>query len=154
MKDLSARVEVVRIEPSTYDESRTYDQYVFLKLSNGAVIDVFDYSMLTDQTMLGKMVSVTLQLFLSEIEYLSEKIYKVSPNPGMCRPPTSGGHCFSGRITAIDMIHKRIALDVGVGEVLVDPDLVTKWDYPPGSFIRACPARVDLFEIKILEEIE
>jgi len=103
--------------------------------------------------MLGKTVSVTLQLFLSHIELLSGEMYEVSPNPDIYRHPTSGDHCFSGRITAIDTPHKSIALDVGVGEVLVDPLLVTKWDYPPGSFIRACPARVDLFEIKILEEI-
>ena len=121
--------------------------------SNDVVIDVFDYLMLTDQTMLGKKVSVTLLLFLSEIEYLSDEVYEVSPNPDMYRHPTSGGHRFSGRITAIDMAHKRIALDVGVGELLVNPDQVAKWDYPPGSFIRARPSRVDLYEIQALEEI-
>ena len=144
MDNVSVKGKVIKIEPGAYYEGRTYDQYVFFEVAPGKIIDIFDFKMLLHPEWVGKDVSLTLLMFLSDIESIADEIYDIYPNPDEHRDPTSGGHCFSGRITAIDDNHKKLVVDIGVGSIVVDPSALLQWSFSIGEFIRICPSRVDL----------
>lgn len=147
MDKVSVKGKVIKIEPGAQYEGRTYTQYVFFELAPEKIIDIFDWNMLLHPGWVGKDVSLTLLMFLSKVESITDEIYDVypNPNPDEHRIPTSGGHCFSGRINAIDYDHKKLVVDIGVGGIMVDP--LVKWPFSIGEFIRICPSRVDLVDV-------
>ncbi|WP_346434887.1 hypothetical protein [uncultured Methanoculleus sp.] len=147
MDNVSVKGKVIKIEPGAQHEGRTYTQYVFFELAPGKIIDIFDLNMLLHPGWVGKDVSLTLLMFLSKVESITDEIYDISPNPNPDehRIPTSGGHCFSGRINAIDDNHKELVVDIGVGDVMVDP--LMKWPFSIGEFVRVCPSKVDLMDV-------
>lgn len=147
MDKVSVKGKVIKIEPGAQHEGRTYTQHVFFEISPGKIIDIFDLNMLFYPEWVGKDVSLTLLMFLSKVESITDEIYGIDPNPNSDEHhiPTSGGHCFSGRINAIDYNHKKLVVDIGVGDIMVDP--LMKWPFSIGEFIRVCPSRVDLMDV-------
>jgi len=147
MEDPYLRARIIKIEPGTNDRGKAWDQYVFLGFSNGVVVHAFDLLMLIDKTMIGKTVSVTLQLFHPDVEQLAGEAYAVSPNADSLRARGSG-YSFSGRIAAIDMIYKKIVLNAGIGELLLDSSPLLKRTYSPGEYIRVRPERIDVIGVR------
>ena len=145
MDNVSVKGRVIKIEPGAQHEGRTYTQHVFFEVSPGKIIDIFDWKMLLRPEWVGKDVSLTLLMFLSYIEGITDEIYDIYPNPNV--PNSTEYHCFSGRITAIDDNHKELVVDIGVGSIVVDPSPLVKWLFSIGEFIRICPSRVDLVDV-------
>lgn len=140
------RIKIVKIKPSTVGEGRIYDQYVFLQLPDGTIFDVFDFKVLANPEMINKIKNTTISVSLASISKLSPEKFGVDPSQDVDLP-TGSGHVFYGKIEEIDEKHYELTVDVGMGTVLVTPDLGELKKYNLGDFVRVLAVRVDLDKI-------
>ena len=143
------KAKIVKIEEGTSYEEKTYDQYIFLELSNGMVIDVFDYTMLTKDNFINKIKTVTISVFLATIKKLKTPKYGVAPlsKKHYERETARGnGFTFYGQIEEIQKKNDEFVVDIGVGKIFVTPDVLT--DFKIGDFLSIYSVRTDLHDIQ------
>lgn len=146
MKNPTLTARIVKIESGAGYEDRIYDQYVFLQLLDGTIFDVFDFKVLANPEMINKIKNTTISVSLASISKLSHKKFGVDPSQDI-ELPTGSGHVFYGKIEEIDEKDYELTVNVGIGTVLVTPDIGELKKYNLGDFVRVLAVRADLDKI-------
>jgi hypothetical protein len=142
-------VKIIGIEPGACYERRVYDQYVFLELPDGKIIDVFDDRMICKPDMLSSIKKVTILVALVIIEKMAEPIYDIIPAvyDRIRYSPRGNGHIFYGKIESKDEKYKDLIVNVGYGSVLSDTQGQFD-DFQIGDFVKIYSVRADLDNIR------
>jgi len=149
MECSSLKGKVMKIKEGAGYEDKVYDQCVFIELPDGKVIDLFDSEMLVHPDMIGKVIDVTIDVFISRIEKLPEPKYGIEAaltKEGEYKK-RGYGHVFSGKIEDIDKSNAKLILDTNIGEILVTPNKEEYNSFQIGDFVKVFASRTDLFRV-------
>ncbi|WP_153015980.1 hypothetical protein [Methanofollis ethanolicus] len=145
--------KILRNDPVTFDEDRVYDQIVFIELSNGSILYLFDPDMISTDKMVGKVKTLGIRAFISRVEKLSapkkgvESQYQSSDDTVRAsKEPIT----FFGEIIDINKNEQDIFVDIGVDIIVVDlcwDERVLFGEYNNGDYVSIKPGRLDLFAV-------
>ncbi|MEA3294818.1 MAG: hypothetical protein U9P81_07585 [Euryarchaeota archaeon] len=145
MKNPTLKARIVKIEPGAGYEDKIYDQYVYIELLNGQILDVFDYEMIANSQMIGKVKDITISASIGTIVKLSETKFGIVPHKENIEYEPSGhGHVFYGKIEEVDEKYCDLVVDTGVGGILATPRRDQLKDLNIGDFVRVFGNRTDL----------
>lgn len=137
MKKPTLKARIVKIEPGAGYEDKTYDQRVYIDLSNGQIFDVFDGKMIANSQMIGKVKDITISVYIAIIEKLSKTKFGIVPHEKNIEYKQSGnGHVFYGKIEEVDEKYCNLVVDTGVGRILATPERDQLKDLNIGDFVR------------------
>lgn len=140
--------KIISMEPGSKYEGRVYDQYVYLELPDGKIIDVFDDKMLCKPEMTGKIKMIALLAAIVRIKRSLEPIFNVIPAVGdkARHTPSGHGHIFYGKIEGKDEKNHELIINVKYGSIYSDANDQFN-DLYVGSFVEIYSVRTDLFKI-------
>lgn len=122
MKNPTLKARIVKIEPGAGYEDKTYNQRVYIELLNGQIFDVFDYKMIANSQMIGKVKDITISVYIAIIEKLSDPKFGIVPYENNIEYKQSGnGHVFYGKIEEVDEKYCDLVVDTGVGRIFASP---------------------------------
>jgi hypothetical protein len=146
----TVRAKIVKMEDGSGYEGKVYDQYVFIELSDGKIIGLFDPDMSASPDLLNKVKDITVDAILAFVDKVPEPKFGVeSPisEEGKYHPPSSG-HVFFGKIEKIYGEHYNQIVDIGVGKIMVSPIQIEKHkSFKIGDFVKIFGSRADLFRV-------
>ncbi|MDJ1423744.1 MAG: hypothetical protein M5U10_17760 [Candidatus Methanoperedens sp.] len=149
MENPTLKAKIVKIEPSSGYEGKIYDQYVFIELPDGKILDIFDFQMIANPQMVNKVKNITISVSLASVEKLSKPKFGIVPYEMYAEYKPSGhGHAFYGKIEEIDEKKCEIVVDTGAGKVLVTPERNQLEEFSTGDFLRVLAVRADLISIQ------
>ena len=143
------KAKIVKIEEGAGYEGKTYDQTVFFKLSNGVTINLFDYNMLVNNTMIGTVKTITAAVFITHIKKTDKKKYGIKLNAN-AKPRLCGSdYNIYGQIVEIIKKHFRFIVNIGVGNIIVIPNDDVSKNLNIGDFMHIpSTCRFDLYDIQ------
>ena len=141
---LSAKV--TRIKPESQYDGKIYDQTVFVELSDGTIIDIFDSKMLCGPQMIGMIKKVTINVDIGDIERIEPR-FGISPSY-IINKPSGQGHKFYGQIEDVDVVHSEIIVNIGEGKILAMPARSQIKELHIGEFVSIFSVRTVLEKIQ------
>lgn len=153
MGESKVKGKILRNDPVTFDEDRVYDQIVFIELSNGSILYLFDPDMISTDEMVGKVKTLGIRAFISRVEKLSvpkkgvESQYQSSDDTVSI---SKGPIIFFGEITDINEDAQDIFVDIGGDTIVVDlcwDERLSFGKYKIADYVCIKPGRLDLFAV-------
>jgi hypothetical protein len=145
----TVRAKIIKMEDGSGYEGKVYDQYVFIELSDGKIIGLFDPDMTASPDLLNKVKDITIDVIFANVEKLPETKYDVEPalvEEGKYHK-TGFGHIFSGRIQEKNDESHRLFVDIGIGIIMVAPGQDKYKAFQVGEFVKVFTSRTDLFRV-------
>ena len=148
MKYPTLKARVVKIESGSVYEDKIYDQYVFIELSDGKILDLFDSNMIANPHMIHKVKDITISVSIANVEKLSNPKFGIVPYEKYAEYKPSGhGHTFYGKLEEINEKNCEFVVDTGSGKILVTPEIKQLNEFIIGDFLRVLAVRADLDNI-------
>jgi len=149
MKYPTVKAKIIKIEEGSGYEGKVHDQDVFVELSNGKIIGLFDHKMLISRNMLNNIMDITIDVIFATVEKLSKPKYYVEAamdKKDEYNDP-SFGHIFFGKIEEMNDEHHELFVDIGVGKIMVSPGQKEYTSFQIGDFVKVLASRTDLFRV-------
>lgn len=137
--------KIIKLDP-LLDDGEIFEQYTFIELLNGAIIRLFDYKILAQESIVGQTKNMVISAFIPEIEKnLSRKFFVESCIKSIDQNNLKCDHfIFSGSLVGFDETWKNPIMDIGCGRILISAHKSQLEGIETGDFLTVTARRIDL----------
>jgi len=126
------------------DEGYIFEQNVFLEMSEGTILRIFDPDILIKKEMMGKTKQLTLTAFLPQVQKSSEQKDALWSDISLLNNEKSLPMHFEGKIEEFNEKRDRFILNFGIGSIEVDVHAFQVEDFNVEDFVKFDVYRIDL----------
>ncbi len=137
---------IKKVMAGTVDEGKVYDQNIIFELENGTKLELFDYNMLVDSSMVGRPGKFLIRILDSEFpETLRRKksnrsVKSISYDKGF----DIRGEIIDKRIKTDELTKEECIVDFGGGNMLLNTN---EGEFRIGDFVFTHAFRLDIVAV-------
>jgi len=152
MIDSRIKGKIIKLNPYS-DEWGIFEQYIFIQLLNESIIRVFDYKIIAQEVMVGRITDLVISVFIPEIEKNPSQDFGV--HSCIKSIDQSDLRCdlfiFFGKFIGIDEKTKDPIIDIGCGKILISAHKFQIEGIQIGDFLKITARRIDLYALETTE---